>query len=192
MEYNPPANDRMLNGGSVEIPSSDAYDKYYQQQWRLIARHFEGQYVAVHTEEDMQRLMQQLASDLTRQDIFTGLKAQVPSPGDEACDNSINLAGRLLVMLKIGVVKHQAAPRGYLDWTEGSLKEFVHSCFVSPPKLSCDQVRLPKAFNIWSIAEVAGIEISFTNNLADHLLLVEEDTKLLIFHHVFFLQQQKT
>ena len=59
------------------------------------------------------------------------------------------------------------------------------------PTLSCEHVRLPKSFDAWSIEMVGGIEIAFTDNLADHLLLVEEDSKVLIFHHVSFLEVQR-
>jgi hypothetical protein len=51
-------------------------------------------------------------------------------------------------------------------------------------------VRLPKTFDAWAIERIGGISIQFTDNLADHLLLVNDDTTLLVFHHVAFLELQ--
>ncbi|KAK4447590.1 hypothetical protein QBC34DRAFT_409073 [Podospora aff. communis PSN243] len=93
-------------------------------------------------------------------------------------------------MLKIGTFKHQANPRGFLDWKAGSMQDFVSEYFEeSRPVLSCEGVRLPKAFDAWSICKIGGIEIDFTDNLADHLLFVG-DAKVLIFHHASFLEMQ--
>ncbi|KAK4213932.1 hypothetical protein QBC37DRAFT_473008 [Rhypophila decipiens] len=91
-------------------------------------------------------------------------------------------------MLRFGVVKFERLPRRYLVWTEGSLKEMVDSHFSRRCVLSCDRVKLPKSFNSWSVETIGGIKIVFTNNLADHLLLVDDDTRVLIFHHVSFLE----
>ncbi|KAL2171205.1 hypothetical protein VTG60DRAFT_3516 [Thermothelomyces hinnuleus] len=44
----------------------------------------------------------------------------------------------------------------------------------------------------WSIANVAGIEVAFTDNLVDHLRLVEDDTRLLIFQHASFLEYHRS
>jgi hypothetical protein len=140
----------------------------------------------------MEELVGELSLCKARPEIFTSLREKMSADvSDEACYYSIDLAARLLLMVKIGVVKHQAIPRRCLAWTDGSLPEFVQGHFDEVPILNCDSVRLPKAFDAWSIATIGGIDIGFTDNLADYLLLVEDDTRVLIFHHASFLEWQK-
>ena len=54
----------------------------------------------------------------------------------------------------------------------------------SPVYPAEDIVKLPQTFTAASLETIGGIEIHWTNNLADHLLLRDDDTKLLLFHHV--------
>ncbi|KAI1635735.1 hypothetical protein F4809DRAFT_642226 [Biscogniauxia mediterranea] len=136
-----------------------------------MATHMDGRYVTVKSYNDIADIKNSTATD-------------------EACGNSINLSARLLLMLKIGVVKHQAVPRGYLDWKQDSLSDFLKLHFNQYQVLNTHHVRLPKAFNAWSINVIGGLQIEFTDNLADHLLLTDDDTKVLIFHHASFLKLQ--
>ncbi len=193
--WNPSASKRKLfNGDPIRDLSHEAYFEYYTNQCHLIAGHGGGNYVALHTAQEMNGLVNRLRSDDSREDILAGLKAQFASrqlPADDAFENTINLAARLLLMLKFGIVKGQAIPRRYLRWSTASLGAFVKSYFdEAAPRLNCDHVRLPKAFDAWSISTIGGIAIDFTDNLADHLLLVEDDSKVLIFHHASFLELQ--
>lgn len=185
-----PSEQRLCNGERASALTSDAYRAYYKRHWYSIAQHSEGPCVALKSWSEICQLIQQLQADFNRPDILAGLKAQTPVLSDEVCEISIDLAARLLLMLKFGVVKHQAVPRGHLVWSGGTLRHFVQSHFNDPPKVSCDGIRLPKSFDAWTIEKVAGIEIGFTDNLADHLLLVEDDSKVLIFHYASFLERQ--
>ncbi|TGJ87792.1 hypothetical protein E0Z10_g908 [Xylaria hypoxylon] len=93
-------------------------------------------------------------------------------------------------MLKVGVVRHQASPHLCLKWEKGDLQSFVRERFNKPPVLDCHHVRLPKSFDIWSISTIGGLKVEFTDNLGDHLLLVDDDTTVLLFHHASFLECQ--
>ncbi|KAI1083068.1 hypothetical protein F5B20DRAFT_528415 [Whalleya microplaca] len=185
---------RLFNGDPVRYLTHDAYCKYCQQQWYLIAGHGDGRYVALRNDAEMEQLIHQIQNGRAREDILAGLKSQeinavsLDQAREDACVNSINLAARLLLMLKFGVVKHEAVPKGYLSWEKGALADFVRDYFSSNPVLSCDRVRLPKTFNAWSLESIAGIEVNFTDNLADHLRLVDDDSKVLVFHHASFLE----
>ncbi|KAK5656519.1 hypothetical protein OQA88_4496 [Cercophora sp. LCS_1] len=181
--------DRLFNGDRATQLSHETFREYYHQQWNLIAGHGDGQYVATSSPKDLVVLIDQIREGKARQDIMAELSASTGA-GEESCENSINLAARLLTMMKFGVVKHQAIPRRVLRWDEGDLDCFVKDYFDVTPALSFEHVRLPKAFNAWSIETIGGIQIGFTDNLADHLLLVEEDSKVLIFHHASFLESQ--
>ncbi|KAF3024926.1 hypothetical protein E8E14_013132 [Neopestalotiopsis sp. 37M] len=136
-------------------------------------------------------LVRQLRDNPDREDALAKLKSGTPVPDDEACENLLNLSGRLLLMLKFGIMKNQMLPRGHFNWTHGSLHDLVQEYLAPAPKLTHESTRLPKLFNAWSIAVVAGIKIGFTDNLADHLMLVDDDSKLMIFHHATFLELQQ-
>jgi len=51
-------------------------------------------------------------------------------------------------------------------------------------------VKLEKIFNARNLGRIAGIEIEWTKNLADHLRLIDEDRKVAIFHHATYLECQ--
>ena len=179
---------RLFNGDQPSQLTHDAFAEYYRQQWHLIAGHGDGQYVATRTPKDMNRIIQAIRQGSTRESILSEVRSTGAS--EEACMNSINLAARLLTMMKFGAVKHQAIPRHHINWDGGSLGDFVKDYLNVPPVLGCESIRLPKSFNAWSVELVGGIQVGFTDNLVDHLLLVEDDSKVLIFHHVCFLEYQ--
>jgi len=181
---------RLFNGDQPTQLAHDAFAEYYRQQWNLIAGHGDGQYVATQTPKDMDRVIERIRQGGTRGAILSDLRLTDPNASEEACLNSINLAARLITMMKFGVVKHQAVPRRHIHWDAGPLSNFVKDYWNVPPVLGCEPVRLPKSFNAWSVEMVGGIQVGFTDNIADHLLLVEDDSKVLIFHHASFLEYQ--
>ncbi|KAL9132119.1 MAG: hypothetical protein Q9175_006597 [Cornicularia normoerica] len=56
---------------------------------------------------------------------------------------------------------------------------------------STDLVKLPQAFTAAHLEQIGGIKVIWTSNLADHLLLKDDDTKLMLFHQVSILQLHK-
>lgn len=90
--------------------------------------------------------------------------------------------------MKIGVPKNQLMTRRFLRWEQGTIRDFASDFFKESPKLSYERIRLPKIFNARSINKIGGINTSFTDNLADQLLLTGDDSTLLIFHHASFLE----
>jgi hypothetical protein len=181
-------NNRLCNGDRTTELTHDAFAEYYRQQWHLIAGHGDGQYVATQTPEHLNHVVELIRQGTTREAILLELRST--GAPEEHCLNSINLAARLLTMMKFGVVKHQAVPRRHIHWDAGPLDDFVKDYLSTPPILGCESIRLPKSFNAWSIETIGGIQVGFTDNMADHLLLVEDDSKVLIFHHASFLEYQ--
>ena len=55
-----------------------------------------------------------------------------------------------------------------------------------------ESVKLPRSFTAANLEKIGGIEIRWTNNLADHLLLRDDDTKLMLFHHASALRLHDT
>jgi hypothetical protein len=177
-----------------------AYRHYYGSQWALAADR-DGTFLALKNPTDINELIDKLQSNASREELlaFTrdlatkrlGKEADVT---DEQCQFSIDLAARLLLMMRVGFVDGQKSqlryPRLLWDLPDQSLGTFVTNYFEHDPVLDYSGVKFPKSFNAWSIENIGGIQIGFTENLADHLLLVE-DTKVLVFPFTTFLRCQK-
>jgi hypothetical protein len=137
---------------------------------------------------------QLLRSNLTHSEAIENIgqrlrvtNLQVPV---EYCEEIAYFTARLLVMMSVGRYMSEAHLRRNISWESSSLVDCVGNYFSEIPRMSYESVKLPKAFNAWSIETVAGIKVKLTDNLADHLLLVEDDTTVLIFHHASFLECQ--
>ncbi|SPQ23348.1 0996ff9d-aff8-4224-acaa-8812ba701ec8 [Thermothielavioides terrestris] len=176
----------LFNGDQRSQLNHDAYWDYYQRQWHIFGLHADKQHAAVWSPAAVAQLARDIQAGKTWEELMAGF--QGTNAAKDASERSLNLAARLLAMVKVGVGNRQFPSRKCLRWEKGSLRDFVHDLFREPPRLSCEKVRLPRSFDAWAITNVAGIEIAFTDNLADHLLLTEDDSKLHVFHHAFFLE----
>lgn len=175
----------------------NAYFKYYGEQCRL-ALHNGGQYVFVRTHRDVIDVVQLLKQRpaLSRETIIDRLRPRLPEGKleneEEIVCNSIDLAVRLLLMVDVGSLQYGLSGQAPLRWRDGPLFDFVHARFSPPQPTGHDKrVKFDKIFNARNLGRVAGIQIIWTNNLADHLLMKDEDTRVAIFHHVSFLEHQR-
>jgi hypothetical protein len=57
-------------------------------------------------------------------------------------------------------------------------------------KVLKEHVKLEKLFNAYNLSRIARIEVVWTSNLADHLRMQDDDTRVAIFQHAFFLENQ--
>lgn len=106
-------------------------------------------------------------------------------------DASIDLAACLWLMLSIGTLRHSLTPGRALKWeNEKNLVACIGTTFHTKPWLT-GKVKLPKVFTAVNLETIGGIRVAWTSNLADHLNLTEDDTKLTLFHQVSFLQLHK-
>ncbi|KAK0752898.1 hypothetical protein B0T18DRAFT_312886 [Schizothecium vesticola] len=78
----------------------------------------------------------------------------------------------------------------HLEWRDGSLGDFVRVYFSPVPVLGHERIKFEKTFNALSLNRIAGLEIQWTDNLADHLRLVNDDQAVRVFHHATFLRNQ--
>lgn len=168
------------------------YLQHCRRQWTLMGQHSGGQYVTTKVITDILPLIEQFQTHVTREEMIRQMKEEQPEASCEACSGSIDLAARLLLMIDFGRVKSELFPQPNVVWNGGSLRDFLGMHFNSKrPRLSHNRLKLPRSFDAWSLEVVGGIEIGFTNNLDDHLLLVEDDTKVLVFHQVWFLKHHQ-
>ncbi|KAK7979836.1 hypothetical protein PG989_012293 [Apiospora arundinis] len=168
----------LFNGDPISELDHAAFTDYYTKQWHIMARHGSGSRYPVSMRcRDIPKLIRQIQCNKTRAEIVAELKTDqcvnTLLQTEQDYENLLNLALRLASMMKFGAVRRQIMPRRFLEWEQGSFPDFLAKHFGKPPVLSHDR---------------GGIRICFTDNLADHLLLVEDDSKLLIFHHVSFLE----
>ncbi|KAK7746531.1 hypothetical protein SLS62_009394 [Diatrype stigma] len=182
---------QLFNGQMSDRLDIAPYLEYYKRQWNAIAADADGRYVTVRSHDDIVEIIELLKNGEPKESVIQYLTRNSATTADRgACESSLNLAARVLVMLKIGVVKNQAVPRRCLLWETGSLADFIEESFRGPPALVFQGEKMPRNFNAWSIDVVGGIRIEFTDNLHDHLLLLDDDTKVLRFHHASFLECQ--
>ncbi|KAI0144541.1 hypothetical protein GGR57DRAFT_325479 [Xylariaceae sp. FL1272] len=185
-------NSRLFNGQPATcLKGLPAYSEYFRRQWHTTASNADGRYVTLRKVRDIYEIADLLLRGEPRESISLIIREKNPAAAIDACENSIDLAVRLLLMLKVGVVRHEVSPYDCLIWDKGSLASFVCRHFNQPPILD-DHIRFSKNFNAWSIDVIGGVEIVFTDNIADHLLLINDDSAVLIFHHASFLEYQKS
>ncbi|KAK0613333.1 hypothetical protein B0T14DRAFT_437304 [Immersiella caudata] len=104
---------------------------------------------------------------------------------------SIDLIAGLLTMADVGVLESRATGRRPLKWTTGSLHSLLAMEFAHQKEMDATtNAKIEKRFIANNISKIAGIELKWTNNLADHLLLHGDDKSVYIFHHAEFLKFQ--
>jgi hypothetical protein len=170
----------------------DVFFFYYTQQC-VTALHDFGRYVTLRTHQDVVDIAKILKKDITRDEVNTQLlNSQRPTPArnqdEEQLNSSIDLVVRLLLMIEIGRIPNSFS--GYRDllWETGCLREFVSSRFPPATRHHDEHVKFEKIFIARNLGRIAGITIVWTDNLVDHLRLLEYDTKVAVFHHASFLE----
>lgn len=167
-----------------------AYFRYYEAQCSSLTR---GRVFLRNQNQDyLLNIIGYLQNpDTEYQSIVDSLLRDYPQVDHSLIRPSIFTAARLWSMLHIGQEEQAVTPgQKPIEWENGTLKQCVQQCFECDSDVS-DSVKLPKTFNALTLDEIGNIQIVWTNNLADHLLMRNDDTKVTIFHHAFFLRRHK-
>ncbi|KAF2251726.1 hypothetical protein BU26DRAFT_242284 [Trematosphaeria pertusa] len=157
------------------------------------ALHDGGRHVFVRTHQDILDIVALLKKQRSRDEIRDFLRwklTNVYPNEDELLDCSIDLAAGLLLMIDFGHLHYGFSGRLRLNWTKGPLKDCLERHFCEAPVLGHQGVKLQRVFNALNLQRIAGVDIIPTDNLADHLRLTDDDTKLYIFHHASVLKCQ--
>jgi len=188
----------------------DAYFEHYTREcnavlsgssfknWKIAIRHRELlQFIhlleGTADRETIRKLRQDemKRSELARKTLANRFRL----PGnDAAMDDLIVLGVRILTMMTLaGSTLSSEKPRSacLLPWNTGSFQNAVHSYFKQPPEivLKADDTIIGVGLTFYNIERVSGIKMVPTDNLLDHLLLVDEDKKMRVFHHASFLKR---
>ena len=111
---------------------------------------------------------------------------------DAATNASLTLAARIWLSISVGSLSHYVTPgQDYVlwenNWEHSKLSKAVHDT-LWPKIQTAEKVKLPKVFTAANLETIAGIRIQWTSNLADHLSLRDDDTKVMLFHQASFLE----
>lgn len=149
-----------------------------------------GRNVCVRTHREILDIAKEMRDLLmTREKIKEDLHSKLPATVTEAMiETSIDLIAQLLVMSEFGYASNMFSGGGNLDWRSGTLSDCVQTHFTASPALNNETVKLEKAFNARNLDHIAGIRIVWTNNLVDHLRLMDNDKAVAFFHYATFLQ----
>ena len=111
----------------------------------------------------------------------------------------VDLAAGLWLMLSISMYPGDISYDEPVIWkdyetlgTEQDLSQGLVPKTFSYLYNSTDLVKLPQTFTAAHLEQIGGIKVIWTSNLADHLLLKDDDTKLMLFHQVSILQLHKS
>jgi hypothetical protein len=173
----------------------DSYFSYYIEQCNLAL--YDGErHISAKSHQDIVEIAAQIKSQIHRTDIREWLRSKLPVPkpdnAEEQINGSIDLTARLLCMVNVGELQYGFSGQGRLQWSENNLEHRIHEYFNESHQLDKEHVKLEKIFNARNLGRIAGIEIQFTNNIADHLrLMSEDDKKVAIFHNATFLNDQR-
>jgi hypothetical protein len=181
-------NNQQCNENDIDVKAYPQFHKNYCNH----AFHDAGRHIAAKTHGSILKVVEDIDGDFSRDEIKTRLRSRIPGPypelSDEMLESSINLAARLRSMMNIGGLKYGFSGRKGLPWKEGTLRDFLNEYLNVPPRLG-SKVKLQKVFNARNLIRIAGIKIEWTNNLDDHLLIIDDDDrKVAIFHHASFLR----
>lgn len=188
----------LTNFFDYEVTSQQAHklgESYFRYCWHsLKCSGLGGSFSGLQQILDLVGLVKR--PDTTHPSVGNLLKKQLSFEDDdesaEILRDALNLAVRLLLMIPVGPFLATGggitvSGETYLPWKEGTITEFVNTEF--PPQTSMrDCVRLEKVFNARNLKRIAGIEIRWTSNLADHLRMRDDDTAVEIFHYASFLR----
>ena len=119
-----------------------------------------------------------------------------PEDRDEILESWISLATRLLLMVptrRLLTAGRSITVSGEtkMNWKDGTIKDLVNKEFVHQTAMK-DAVKLEKIFNARNLERIAGLEVRWTSNLADHLRMRDDDTAVEIFHYASFLRFHQT
>ncbi|KAM0380101.1 hypothetical protein ACHAO7_002752 [Fusarium culmorum] len=180
-----------LNSVDVDLQS---FWTYYNKECAR-ALHNGGRYVALRSHRDVVDCIHKLKSGMLRNDIKEELREKLTAPHDneeEMLDNSIDLAASLLLMMSFCSFAYGFSGRSHLRWSHGSLESFVAAYFdPGAAHLAKENVKMEKIFTARNLCRIAGLDIVWTDNLADHLRLTDDDRRVHIFHHASFLHVQQ-
>ncbi|KAF2094530.1 hypothetical protein NA57DRAFT_46639 [Rhizodiscina lignyota] len=167
------------------------YLTYYTSQCQL-ALYDSGRHCSARQHQDITDVIifirQSFHFDAILQTLRNKYQNHVPQVPEPAMRRTIELAARIVTMHEIGKWQGTAPNQDRLVWDAGPLSNCLIGHYTAPALDG--KVKLgEKLFNAVSLEKIAGFEIVWTNNIAEHLRLRDDGT-LTVFPHATFLKAQ--
>jgi hypothetical protein len=111
---------------------------------------------------------------------------------ENMAEGSMRLLARIIAMVNVGALSYEIATQRSVSWSDKqSLPEAIHDYFKVVTGPDTKKILFSTSFTAREICRIAGIGIRWTDNLVNHLRLVEGDSKVCVFQHVSFLRHMK-
>jgi hypothetical protein len=105
---------------------------------------------------------------------------------------TLDLAARLMLMIKVGAPPHGCVVRNQLNRRNGmALSEFICGSFCEARRRGHERLKLEKSFKPVNLQPFASIKIKWIDNLAEHLQVMNDDRMVAVFYHASFLKAQR-
>ncbi|KAF4440940.1 hypothetical protein F53441_12159 [Fusarium austroafricanum] len=186
----------LLNGDQASDLNFTAYDSYAKSQQGLF-KELSSPAINPHDTELLGKVADHLRQHGQRDEALTYVSTLSRNADSVACQTTLDLVTRLILMVEVGCLEkssgfmYQTGPRTAPLWTKDSLTDLTTKLFPISSYQGYSGLSITPGFDAWSLENVAGIRIEFTDNLADHLRLTNNNTQLYIFHHVAYLEKQR-
>jgi hypothetical protein len=175
----------------------DAYFRHYTVECRKAIEPNHGEHVTIREHKDIITIIRELEQGKTKDMIKRSLASLDTQQRSEVvrfemAEGSIRLVVRLYSMIHIG------APSTYHTWgtsvvpweDEDVALDTVLANYFDASSADAGNLTFEEEFTVFNLQRFVGLEIQWSNNLADHLRLIDNDRKLCVFHHATFLQHQ--
>ncbi|KAF5583351.1 uncharacterized protein FSUBG_13137 [Fusarium subglutinans] len=191
-----PSSIQLLNGDNVSKLDFRAYDAYVKRQQKLFSD-LSSSAVNPFDTLSLGNVADHIRRPKHRDQVISYICTSSGNRDVNACQDVLNLVARLILMIEVGSLEkdsgflHQTGPRPMPLWDEDSLGSLTGKLFPISSLQTCSGMAIAPDLSAWSLENVAGIKIEFTDNLADHLRLTNNNSQVYIFHHVAFLETQR-
>jgi hypothetical protein len=180
-----------------DLKGWQAYFQHYTAEIKSAIESDGGGNTTVRNHHDIVAIADYFERATSKQDIKQKLfqldtQGRTDAEKEKMAEGSINLVARLLFMVDIGPISQDHIPSlTYVHWTDD--KTHIGTALENhfqKSKEDAGKIKFDSKFSAYNLERLAGIKVLWTNNIADHLRLVEDDSKLCIFHHTTFLKSQ--
>ena len=175
----------------------NAYFRHYTTECRKAIGSACGEHVTVRAHQDIIDIVRHIEAGATKEMIKRSLVVLDTQQRSEEAKNrmaegSVRLVARLFLMVDVGAPSQSWIwGPSFLPWDEehDDMKTVLKNHFVISSRQTGNLV-FEEEFTAFNLQRFTGLKIQWSNNLADHLRLIDNDQKLCIFHHGTFLQHQ--
>jgi hypothetical protein len=170
---------------------------YYTAECKKAISYSRGEYTTVRTHKDIIAIVHMLENGCSKDKIAQSLfPLDTQQRSDQAklhmVEGSLRLAARLMSMVDVGPLPHSVQGWAPAIWSNGAstLEVVLADYFRESTTTVVMGTKFSEDFTAFNFQKLAGLQIRWTNNLAHHLRLMDNDTTLCLFHHACFLKYQ--